>query len=102
MLEYDTIAGPSFTTPCGQCGDVLIAPESSEHATERHIRHLWLCEACGLAFETTVYLIMRPAEIRASLRKRAEECLRLFRELPNIEHKSLMRGLANGWILLSN
>jgi hypothetical protein len=44
---------------------------------------------------------MRPAEICASLRKRAEECLRLPRELPNIEHKSLMRGLANGWILLA-
>ncbi len=56
MLESDTIARPSFTTPCVQCGDVLIAPESSEHVTERHIRHLWSCEACGHDFETPVYL----------------------------------------------
>ncbi len=45
--------------------------------------------------------IMRPAEIRASLRQRAEECLRLSRELPNIEHKFLALGMANAWILLA-
>jgi hypothetical protein len=44
---------------------------------------------------------MGPAEIRASLRKRAEECLRLSRELSSIEHKFLMLGMANAWILLA-
>ena len=44
---------------------------------------------------------MRPAEIRASLRQRAEECLRLSHELPNIEHKFLVLGMANAWILLA-
>jgi hypothetical protein len=56
MLESDTIARPSFTTPCAQCGDDLIVPEWSEHVSERYIRHLWSCEACGHEFETAVYL----------------------------------------------
>ena len=30
---------------------------------------------------------MLPAEIRASLRQRAEDCLRVSRKLPNIEHE---------------
>jgi len=45
--------------------------------------------------------IMRPAEIRASLHQRAEKCLRLSRELPDIEHKFLVLGMANAWILLA-
>jgi len=56
MLEPDIIARPSFTTPCADCGDVVIAPEQSEHVSERYIRHLWSCEACGYQFETAVYL----------------------------------------------
>ncbi len=56
MLESDTIAPPSPTTSCAQCGDTLIAPEWSEHVDERCIRHLWSCEACGYEFETAVYL----------------------------------------------
>ena len=56
MLESDTMARPSFTAPCSQCGDDVIAPEWSEHVSEHHIRHLWSCEACGFAFETAVYL----------------------------------------------
>jgi hypothetical protein len=56
MLEYDTTARSSYTAPCAQCGDDLIAPEWSEHVSERYIRHLWSCEACGHEFETAVYL----------------------------------------------
>jgi len=56
MLEAETIARPSYTAQCAQCGDVLIAPEWSEHVSERCIRHLWSCEACGHEFETAVYL----------------------------------------------
>jgi hypothetical protein len=54
MLEPDTMSRPSFTTPCAECGDVVIAPEQSEHVSERYIRHLWSCEACGYEFETAV------------------------------------------------
>jgi len=42
--------------PCAQCGDTLIAPEWSEHVSERCVRHVWSCEACGYEVETSVYL----------------------------------------------
>jgi len=46
----------TYRKPCAQCGDLLIAPEWSEHVSERCIRHVWACEACGYEFETAVYL----------------------------------------------
>ncbi len=39
---------------CAQCGERLFVPEWSEFVDERRVRHLWTCEACGYAFETTV------------------------------------------------
>jgi uncharacterized Zn finger protein len=39
---------------CAQCGDSLFMPEWSELVDERRVRHLWQCEACGYAFETTM------------------------------------------------
>ena len=39
---------------CAQCGEQLFVPEWSEYVDERRARHLWQCEACGYAFETTV------------------------------------------------
>jgi len=42
--------------PYAQCGEPLIAAKWSEHLTERCIRYVWECDACGYAFETTVYL----------------------------------------------
>jgi uncharacterized Zn finger protein len=41
-------------TECAQCGAQLFVPEWSEYVDERRIRHLWECEDCGYAFETTV------------------------------------------------
>lgn len=41
---------------CAQCGDGLVAPEWSEHVSDRCVRHLWSCETCGYEFETAVYL----------------------------------------------
>jgi hypothetical protein len=41
-------------TECTQCGEFLFVPEWSEHVDERCVRHLWECEACGYAFETTI------------------------------------------------
>jgi hypothetical protein len=32
----------------------LFLPEWSELVDERRVRHLWQCDACGYAFETTV------------------------------------------------
>jgi uncharacterized Zn finger protein len=39
---------------CAQCGEQIFVPEWSEFVDERRVRHLWTCEACGYAFETTV------------------------------------------------
>ena len=39
---------------CGQCGEPLFMPEWSELVDEHRVRHLWQCDACGYAFETTV------------------------------------------------
>jgi ribosomal protein L37AE/L43A len=53
--EWTTNAKKSFNR-CAQCGDLLFAPVWSEFVRERCIRHLWNCDTCGYAFETTVYL----------------------------------------------
>ena len=39
---------------CTQCGKQLFVPEWSEYVDECRVRHLWECEACDYAFETTV------------------------------------------------
>ena len=39
---------------CAQCGKTLFAPEWSEYLDDRHIRHLWSCDACGYEFESEV------------------------------------------------
>lgn len=39
---------------CAQCGEHLFVPEWSEFVDARRVRHLWECEACGYAFETTI------------------------------------------------
>lgn len=40
---------------CAQCGERLYVPEWSEYLDGGRVRHLWRCEACDYAFETTVY-----------------------------------------------
>jgi transcription elongation factor Elf1 len=39
---------------CAQCGERLYLPEWSECMDRNRVRHLWACDACGYAFETTV------------------------------------------------
>ena len=56
MQAANRSRSPMFTHPCAQCGDDLIAPEWSEHVSDRCVRHVWACEACGYEFETAVYL----------------------------------------------
>jgi ribosomal protein L37AE/L43A len=41
---------------CAQCGAAVIAPEWSEHRSERCVRNVWSCEACEYQFEDTVCL----------------------------------------------
>jgi uncharacterized protein with PIN domain len=40
---------------CPQCNDWLLAPDWSEYLSQRCVRHTWSCEACGYAFETSVF-----------------------------------------------
>ena len=40
---------------CAQCGTDMIAPEWSEHVSDRHVRNFWCCEACGYRVEDTIY-----------------------------------------------
>jgi hypothetical protein len=48
-------AVPRPTTECAQCGEQLLLPEWSEYLDDKAcVRHLWQCEACSYAFETTV------------------------------------------------
>jgi len=65
-MKLDTIRAsaanePHLFVPCAQCGHSLLAPDWSEHVSERCVRHVWSCDACGYEFETSVYLSARAA-----------------------------------------
>ena len=47
-------ARPRPQIECAQCGEKLFVPEWSEFVDPLRVRHLWTCDACGYAFETTV------------------------------------------------
>jgi len=40
---------------CAQCGSAIVALEWSEHRSERCVRNVWSCQACGYQFENTIY-----------------------------------------------
>jgi uncharacterized protein with PIN domain len=46
---------------CPQCNEWLLAPDWSEYLSERCVRHTWSCEACGYAFETSVFFAQAAA-----------------------------------------
>jgi uncharacterized protein with PIN domain len=46
----------AFAARCPECGDRMVAPESSEFVDSGKIRHHWLCDACAHEFSTTVCL----------------------------------------------
>jgi transposase-like protein len=41
---------------CPRCGDTLLLPEAAEFAGAGCIRHTWVCDSCGHAFQTAVAL----------------------------------------------
>jgi hypothetical protein len=45
---------PRLQIACAQCGESLFMPEWSELVDENRVRHLWQCDTCGYAFETTI------------------------------------------------
>jgi ribosomal protein L37AE/L43A len=58
-LHVEAKAGGRLATHsknnCPQCSASLLAPSWSEHFSERCVRHIWSCEACGYEFETAVF-----------------------------------------------
>jgi ribosomal protein L37AE/L43A len=44
---------------CPNCAAYIIAATWSERVSERCVRNVWSCEACGFEFETSAYF---PAE----------------------------------------
>ena len=44
-------------TCCPNCGDRMVAPETSEFVDSVEIRHHWRCEACLQPTRTSVRLI---------------------------------------------
>jgi RNase P subunit RPR2 len=54
-----TIRPTGHAMACARCGDTLFAPERSEFAGERRVRHVWACESCGYAFRTLVHVVSR-------------------------------------------
>jgi ribosomal protein L37AE/L43A len=49
---------------CPECNDVVFVAAGSEYVTERHVRHLWVCDACGYEFQTSVDLSSSAGEPR--------------------------------------
>lgn len=54
------------SNPCPQCNEKLLAPQWSEHVSERCVRHYWVCDACGYDFESSVFLAMPVPEAEAA------------------------------------
>lgn len=46
---------------CAQCGERIFMPEWSECLDGGRVRHLWRCDACDYAFETTVHFAVEAA-----------------------------------------
>jgi hypothetical protein len=46
----------SDLSPCPNCGELLIGPQSSSYLGLGRIEHAWLCEGCGQKFRTTARL----------------------------------------------
>jgi hypothetical protein len=46
----------AFGDKCSHCSTDLIAPEWSEHVSDRCIQNGWPCDACGRRFEVLVCL----------------------------------------------
>jgi len=63
---------------CAQCGGAIVAPKWSEYRSERCVRNVWSCEACGYRFEHSVYF--SAPKIQPDLR--VEENERSARTIP--------------------
>jgi len=41
----------TLLSKCTYCGGDMVAPNWSEHLSDRCVRNAWSCEACGCEFE---------------------------------------------------
>ena len=57
-VEVERVSGKPLRL-CTNCGDVMIAATSSKYVSERCVRNVWSCDACGFEFETAATLTMR-------------------------------------------
>jgi RNase P subunit RPR2 len=39
---------------CPKCGELIMAPNSSEYRSGSDIRHIWACDGCDYRFETSI------------------------------------------------
>jgi len=39
---------------CAKCGELLMAPESSQYLNDSDIRHRWVCDGCNYRCETLI------------------------------------------------
>jgi RNase P subunit RPR2 len=39
---------------CAKCGELIMAPDSSEYRSGSDIRHIWACDGCNYRFETSI------------------------------------------------
>lgn len=53
LNENDAIKIPLHL--CPNCSAYVIAATSSERVSDRRVRNMWSCEACGNEFETLAY-----------------------------------------------
>jgi hypothetical protein len=37
-----------------KCGELMVAPESSEYLSGDEVRHIWICDGCDYPFETLI------------------------------------------------
>jgi uncharacterized protein with PIN domain len=54
--KLSTIRAFANPTRCPHCGDLMVAPVSSEFVEGGEIRHHWECDACGEPSSTSIPL----------------------------------------------
>jgi hypothetical protein len=54
--KLSVIRSFAASAQCPHCGDVMVAPVSSEFVEGGEIRHHWECEACGQLSSTSIPL----------------------------------------------
>jgi hypothetical protein len=58
LPHAQTESGSQVTdlTPCPNCGELLVAPRSSNYLGLGRIEHVWRCDGCGQTFRSTTHL----------------------------------------------